>query len=59
MLICILMHFDRDDYVQPGSPQDRYAGGEIEAAIVSCIYCWRPLLVRANEEHADCGLHLN
>jgi hypothetical protein len=53
------MHFDRDDYVQPGSPQDRYAGGEIEAAIVSCIYCWRPLLVRADEEHADCGLHLN
>jgi hypothetical protein len=59
MVFFNLMHFDPDEFVAPESPQDRYDGGRIEAGIVSCIYCWRPLLVRKDDEHADCGMHLN
>jgi hypothetical protein len=44
------------DYVQRGSPEDRFQGGP--AAIISCRYCGRALFARPEEE-PDCGMHLN
>jgi hypothetical protein len=50
------MDFDPSDYVQPGSPQDRFRGRE--ARIDPCRYCGRPLFLR-DDEDADCGMHVN
>ena len=50
------MNFDPSDYVQRGSPDDRFPDGVAELLV--CRYCGRPLLVRPGDE-PDCGMHRN